>query len=164
MRILVILAIVLCSSTALGQEKPDFDTQQILCLARNIFFEARGEGSYGRLAVGAVTLNRVEKSGQSVCYEVYKPHQFTWTKELSEWTQVNKIEKEYETWQEILDLATDLYHDPRYKEKAGIGDRDHYLNPEVTVNRYGRLPRWYRKYSENPVRIGRHVFVEVASL
>ena len=37
------------------------DRRDALCLARNIYFEARGEGARGQYAVAAVTLNRVRE-------------------------------------------------------------------------------------------------------
>ena len=40
-------------------EAAGVDRHDALCLARNIYFEARGEGSRGQYAVAAVTLNRV---------------------------------------------------------------------------------------------------------
>jgi spore germination cell wall hydrolase CwlJ-like protein len=45
------------------------DPKELNCLARNIFFEARGEPYEGKVAVGIVTLNRVqdERWPNSVC-------------------------------------------------------------------------------------------------
>ena len=53
-----------------------------ICLARTVYYEARGEPFKGQLAVAKVVLNRVAKSNgkYSVCDIVYQPHQFTWTK------------------------------------------------------------------------------------
>jgi spore germination cell wall hydrolase CwlJ-like protein len=44
------------------------------CLARNIFFEAYGQGEKGMLAVGLVTLNRLEsgKFGETICKIVHQ--------------------------------------------------------------------------------------------
>jgi len=51
----------------------------ILCLALNIFYEARGESYFGQLAVAHVTLNRVKENNTTICKEVFKPKQFSWT-------------------------------------------------------------------------------------
>jgi spore germination cell wall hydrolase CwlJ-like protein len=53
------------------------------CLARNIYFEARGESTFGMIAVGQVTLNRVKsKNWQSdICSVVYADRQFSWTQD-----------------------------------------------------------------------------------
>ena len=51
------------------------DSQEAVCLAKNIYFEARGESLAGKLAVAKVTLNRTkhEDFPDSVCKVVYQP-------------------------------------------------------------------------------------------
>lgn len=62
------------SSTAMSQ------TREEHCLARNVYFEARGESYEGQLAVAHVTLNRHSAGfARSICGVVYQPGQFTWT-------------------------------------------------------------------------------------
>jgi len=51
----------------------------ILCLALNIYFEARGESDVGQIAVTHVVLNRSKIKKRSLCEEVYSPYQFSWT-------------------------------------------------------------------------------------
>lgn len=46
-----------------------------LCLAANLYFEARGEPIDGQVLVGEVTLNR----GEDICKTVFKKGQFSWT-------------------------------------------------------------------------------------
>jgi spore germination cell wall hydrolase CwlJ-like protein len=62
---------------------------QLECLAKNIYHEARGESLEGQLAIAKVTLKRVQsdKYPNSICEVVYQPGAFSWTKE-------NKGEKE----------------------------------------------------------------------
>lgn len=52
----------------------------LLCLALNIYFEARGEPIEGQLAVAHVTINRTKENHSSICSEVFKPGQFQWTR------------------------------------------------------------------------------------
>ena len=54
---------------------------EIHCLALNIYHEARGESLEGRLAVAAVTMNRVrdKRFPDRVCEGVWQPRQFSWT-------------------------------------------------------------------------------------
>ena len=54
----------------------------LLCLALNIFYEARGESDEGQLAVGHTTINRARVKGRNLCEEVYSPHQFSWTHQI----------------------------------------------------------------------------------
>ena len=58
-----------------------FDTREFTCLVKNIYYEARGEPIRGQKAVALVTLNRVASKHypDTVCGNVYKKHQFTWT-------------------------------------------------------------------------------------
>lgn len=53
---------------------------QIECLARNIYFEARGESPAGQMAVGQVTINRSkqEEFPDSICGVVHQKSQFSW--------------------------------------------------------------------------------------
>lgn len=51
----------------------------LICLALNVYFEARGEPEAGKYAVAHVTLNRVRQKRSSVCKEVFRPRQFSWT-------------------------------------------------------------------------------------
>ena len=48
-----------------------------LCLASNIYFEARGEPVDGQILVAEVTLNR----GSDICATVFAKDQFSWTSE-----------------------------------------------------------------------------------
>ena len=56
-------------------------TSAVLCLALNIYSEARGEPYIGQYEVGQVVLNRVasKRWPNTVCEVVYQPHQFSWT-------------------------------------------------------------------------------------
>ncbi|WP_211595190.1 cell wall hydrolase [Paracoccus litorisediminis] len=66
-------------STARPAPRPDS-----LCLALNIYHEARGEPLKGQVAVGQVTLNRAAvayKGASSVCDTVFARKQFSWTHE-----------------------------------------------------------------------------------
>jgi N-acetylmuramoyl-L-alanine amidase len=51
----------------------------VVCLALNIYHEARGEPYLGQLAVAMVTLNRAKRQLARVCEEVFEPRQFSWT-------------------------------------------------------------------------------------
>ena len=51
----------------------------LICLALNIYHEARGEPVRGQLAVALVTLNRAKRRQDKVCEVVFAPWQFSWT-------------------------------------------------------------------------------------
>jgi spore germination cell wall hydrolase CwlJ-like protein len=71
-------------------------------LAKNIYFEARGESLAGKLAVAQVTLNRVNstKYQNTICGVVYAKHQFSWTKKYN----ASHI-KNPQAWKQSLALA-----------------------------------------------------------
>ena len=81
------LALLLLFSTfsTANHASPDVDKKlvaEVHCMALNMFFEARGEGKAGMIAVGHVTLNRVKspKFPNSICSVVKQPGQFSWYK------------------------------------------------------------------------------------
>ena len=51
----------------------------LMCLALNIYHEARNEPVTGQVAVAQVTMNRVAHEGTDVCEVVYRHKQFSWT-------------------------------------------------------------------------------------
>lgn len=55
--------------------------QNLACLARNIYFEARGEPLAGQYAVAEVTMNRKASRlyPRTVCEVVYQKSAFSWT-------------------------------------------------------------------------------------
>jgi spore germination cell wall hydrolase CwlJ-like protein len=56
-------------------------SDDVVCLARNIFNEARGESFEGQLATLLVVLSRAKDSRfpDTACEVVYQPNQFSWT-------------------------------------------------------------------------------------
>lgn len=68
------------NNTLVFRDCPKNTGNQLSCMACVIYYEARGESRQGRIAVGAVVMNRVE-SGRfagSVCGVVFQRGQFSW--------------------------------------------------------------------------------------
>jgi len=116
---------------------------ELLCLAKNIYYEARGEPMRGKIAVAQVTLNRVTHRTQfqsSICGVVYAKDQFSWTNERHK-------EPRGEAWREAKELA-----------KAVVDGSVHL--PDFKALYFHNLtvkPRW-RKTKELVARIGNHIF------
>ena len=53
----------------------------LVCLALNVYFEARNEPDQAQMAIALVTINRAKKFNKSLCEVVFEPHQFSWTHE-----------------------------------------------------------------------------------
>lgn len=101
------------------------------CMAMNLFFEARGEGEAGMIAVGQVTLNRVgsTKFRRDVCSVVQEKHKgvchFTWVCDRT----IHKI-KDKKMWQTSEAIAFKLLTD-RQKDQTHAADHYHatYVKP-----------------------------------
>jgi spore germination cell wall hydrolase CwlJ-like protein len=76
-------------------------SQDIRCLAKNIYHEARGEPLEGQIAVAQVTLNRVQspRYHNSVCGVVYAYRQFSWTLDK------RKRVRDAKAWQTALNIS-----------------------------------------------------------
>jgi len=61
-----------------------------LCLALNIYFEARGDLIPGQYAVALVTMNRAQHDPRRVCEVVTRHGQFSWTL-----TRVKKVGNQF---------------------------------------------------------------------
>lgn len=59
---------------------PEIDVDQMHCLAKNIYFEARGESTQGKVAVANVVLNRVDHYyyPNNICGVVYQAKLSQW--------------------------------------------------------------------------------------
>lgn len=81
----LLLLFLLVSSPAMttGAYVPGIDHEALVCLAKNIYYEARGEIELGMQAVAHVTLNRAAKYGKTVCEVVYTKYAFSWTQSSS---------------------------------------------------------------------------------
>ncbi len=128
-------------------------TKGLICMALNIYHEARGSTSNNQLAVGLVTMNRVRRTGKSICDVVYERRggsaQFTWTNKPAAKTRYLEIE----AW----DRAQLLAHHVIYEKPRDITKGATYFH-ERTVQ-----PVWTNRAREKTV-IGAHVFVRLEEI
>jgi N-acetylmuramoyl-L-alanine amidase len=127
--------------------------QNLTCLARNVYFEARGEPLAGQLAVAEVTMNR-KASGlypATVCEVV---HQQNWDPIRGRyvgafsWTELDSLPTPSgEAWQRAWDVAEAVYYQKHAPALQGA------LFFHATYVR----PGWARE-KHRVARIGRHVF------
>ena len=129
------------------------EQQNLACLARNVYFEARGEPRVGQYAVAEVTMNRVASSRypSSVCSVVYQKNWDSIRKRYVgafSWTEFSRLpEPKGREWEEALQVAEEVYY--RRKEPK-LGDALHYHADYIK-------PSWSR--DRTPLaRIGNHVF------
>jgi spore germination cell wall hydrolase CwlJ-like protein len=121
----------------------DFHARNVDCLARNVYYEARGESLAGQYAVAQVTMNRRASLGypKTVCEVVYQKDAFSWT------AMENLDAPAGQSWLRATRVAQDVYYGRRPVELHGVL---HYHATYVA-------PEW-SKEKERVARIGRHVF------
>lgn len=127
--------------------------QDLTCLARNVYFEARGEPTAGQLAVAEVTMNRVASKHypNTVCEVVYEKR---WDAIRNRyvgafsWTELDSIpELEGEAWERAVAAAEAVYDKREPPRVEGA----------LFYHARSIRPRWSRK--KRPIaKIGRHVF------
>ncbi len=127
--------------------------QNLTCLARNVYFEARGEPLAGQYAVAEVTMNR-KASGlypKTICEVV---HQQNWDPLRGRyvgafsWTELDSLpEPGGEEWQRAWEVAEAVYYQ-RYSPA---------LHGALFFHATHIEPDWARQ-KKRVARIGRHVF------
>ena len=114
------------------------------CLAKNIYFEAKGESLPGKIAVAQVTLNRVlhkEDFNKTICGVVYQKDQFSWT------NQPNLKVKDQLQWKNSLHIATGILQGKLFLEEFNAL----YFHADYVK------PAW-RKQRQYLKTIGKHIF------
>jgi N-acetylmuramoyl-L-alanine amidase len=144
---LTLLAMIVASSWVLVDEaatrRVAQRAQDLECLARNVYYEARGEPLVGQYAVAEVTMNRVRSPEfpDSVCAVVHAPGAFSWT-----YTENPPAPSGYE-WRRAQAVASSVYDNPEAPLVAGA----------LFYHATRVSPHWAATRSQ-VARIGRHLF------
>lgn len=114
----------------------------LMCLALNVYHEARGEPLHGQYAVAHVTINRVldKRWPDDICKVVRQKDQFSWV------GRVNPLPTERAGWRLAVVISKEVM-DGRSDTTMGS---THYHNTNVA-------PRWARTLKPTK-EIGNHVF------
>ena len=130
-------------------ERKPVDPGEQHCLAQALYWEARGEGADGMLAVASVIFNRVKDARfpDSVCDVVYQggetpPCQFSWWCDGKSDEPANKAK-----WREVNSLAYD------YLARSPDDPTDGALFYHAES-----VPLPWRRQRQLTARIGRHIF------
>jgi spore germination cell wall hydrolase CwlJ-like protein len=119
------------------------DKVEIECLAKNIYYESRGEHKLGWLAVAMVTMNRVNSGlfPRNICDVVYqktgKIYQFSWVA-----TKKHLTTPAHELYNEILDYAMWFYYKHHHMEDVTRGAlffHADYVNPQWRLDRVAKI-------------------------
>ena len=128
----------------------EVDERELDCLANNIYFESRNQSDFGQLAIGLVTLTRVQQNrwSDSVCDVVHAPKQFTWTWDGKQKRASNQID--HQRYLDSLYMASRiLYGD--FDNLLPMFNADHYHTTKVR-------PSWAKKMERLAV-IEDHIFL-----
>jgi N-acetylmuramoyl-L-alanine amidase len=130
------------------------ERQELLCLAKNIYFEARGEPTAGQVAVAEVTMNRVasRRYPDTVCAVVYQknwdPIRKRYVGAFS-WTELDELPPlAGEEWLRAVTIADAVY---RGREAPVLDDRAMFYHATYIK------PDWAHT-KRQVARIGGHVF------
>jgi spore germination cell wall hydrolase CwlJ-like protein len=130
--------------------------EDVECLARNIYFEARGESVKGQEAVGLVTLNRTKDDNypKSVCDVVYQAERDQRGNPIRDRCQFS--------W--YCDGRADVIHDQEvYEESEAVARRvlfdrlEDFTHGAVNYHADYVRPRWASGVVQT-AEIGRHIF------
>ena len=127
-----------------------------LCLALNIYHEARSEPLAGQHAVAHVTMNRAGRDPEKLCDVVFKPKQFSWANPLTEVSGDERrrraqkfIPKEKKAWQLARSIA---YHAVNGNLQDFTKGATHYHTKHVR-------PKWRHAFERvHIVGVGIHIF------
>lgn len=128
-----------------------------LCLALNIYMEARGELIPGQYAVAQVTMNRA-RNAKGVCSTVTAKDQFSWTRKAlvkhgnRYVLKAKYVPKEEQAWELAQHIAKYVL---KHRPSDLTFGATHYHAIYVR-------PAW-RADMERTKRMGKHVFYKVAS-
>lgn len=131
----------------------------LLCLAVNVYWEARSEPLEGQKAVALVTLNRAERSGRPVCEEVFDYLQFSWANRKTHPKRRPSMEvlirtsvpRDNPAWQEAQRIAKEVY--TTYHLTENILKDAIYFHASWMK----RFPKW-AKEKIKLTKIGQHIF------
>ena len=120
-------------------------SEAVLCLAMNIYFEARSEGLDGQMAVAEVTMNRVKdpRWPDNICDVVWQDKQFSWTHD-------GKSDKMYHTNAKNTSIWLAEAYVSGKIESFFTNGATHYHTSEVE-------PYWSNHFEKTTV-IGDHIF------
>jgi len=121
----------------------EFHARSLDCLARNVYYEARGETSAGQYAVAEVTMNRKASPfyPKTVCEVVYQREAFSWTDSIDLDTPAGPA------WKRAQKIADEVYYQRRPPTMSGV----------LHFHAVYVQPDW-SKERRRVARIGRHVF------
>lgn|SRR5690554_1096150 len=117
----------------------------LLCMALNVWYEARGEPLEGQIAVAEVTMRRVQDDRwpSTACDVVYQPWQFEWTANYGSLSNTPRPSPILPSW-EIAVQAVGIAQDNLESGSPVTSCADHFYNPRYASPSWEDSPlTWY---------------------
>ena len=145
----------------LGKNKQE----DVVCLALNMYHEARGSTVKDQIASTYVVFNRMENNHyplnyetKSICNIIFDRWQFCWTNgEQVAMPKVN-LSGERIAWEKAQKLALNLYTNPKHKELAREFQLQHYVVTPLLYD--AKRPKWINK-RKLTTQIGKHSYMAI---
>lgn len=125
---------------------PSETRRQVMCVALNAYFEARGSTAADRLSTALVVRNRALRTGHDMCRIVFAPAQFSWTV----MPRSTLVPRDNAIWLRCLREAYAVVTDTGLHDITG--GATHFFNPRVV------RPAWAGMAS-NSQMIGAHRYL-----
>ena len=138
------------------------DKNNVLCLALNIYNEARGSSVEDQIATSYVVFNRLNSNDYpltfrtnepSLCNIIFDKFQFCWTN-----SNIINAPKEIESWKHSQDLALKLYTNKEHLQLAKQFALKHYVVSSMLND--SRKPKWIEK-RKLTIKIGKHSYMAI---
>lgn len=150
--------LILTEVKKLRKDKQD----DVVCLALNIYNEARGSSVKDRIASSYVVFNRYEdddypltlaKNKRNLCNIIFDRWQFCWTN-----NDKIPLPREKDAWNDAQKLALSLYSNPKHRILAKKFALQHYVVTPLVTQR-GR-PKWIDNRTMT-IKIGKHSYMSL---
>lgn len=127
--------------------------REVLCMALNVYHEARGTNQDDREAVAHVTMNRLESGlwGHTVCAVVLARSQFSWTT----FSEGRAVPRETQAWLNAQQTAYRVYSEETAHDLTE--GATHFYAASMS-----RPPAWSSR-GVNRKRIGGHIYMRLRS-
>jgi len=150
-----VLNLIQTNINNIGGVKEALSDKQVRCLAENVYYESRGEGLAGQVAVAKVTLNRLDEGyAKTVCGVVKQREagncQFSWV------CNKNTISPSGFLWSQAVGVALVVLNESDKIEDPTNG-ATHFHATYINWQ-----PAW-KRVKDSVQRIGNHVFYRVKS-
>lgn len=141
--------------------------EDVVCLALNMYHEARGSSVKDQIATTYVVFNRYEsgnypltlvKNEHNLCNIIFDRWQFCWTNGNVIPKPNVKLHGEKIAWEKAQRLALELYNNPIHRQLAKEFKLQHYVVTPLLYD--SKRPKWIDK-RQLTIQIGKHSYMSL---